>query len=277
MSLPRIAPAVEELLADLFRRARDNRLSTITLERLLASLLEQASVAAFWQAGLGQEKLAALRAELDGILARETAAQGTQRRHSRVKKMLKSLARSCLPRGFAALDRWLDGGPQVAKEVEHVLMRAILRAAPPNAVEAGGLLISILDNTSGAASEVLKRHGVSRYALVCHVANIAHPVPVAADAGPPCAQAAARLFLRNDDFTPMEFVVEVLQTVFAKSSAEASALMLEVHHKGRAACGVFPWPEAQEKLRQVQQLAAGQQHPLRAYLELSGQDEALMA
>jgi ATP-dependent Clp protease adapter protein ClpS len=274
----RIAPAVEDLLKDLFRTARAKRLPIITLERLLAALLGQASVAAFWHAGLGQAKRAALRAELDGILAREPALLAARQRNRRgsLKKMLQSLARRCLPRAVAPLGRWLDERPHVASDVEHVLMRAILRVAPPKTVEASDLLLSILDNTAGLASEILIRHGVTRYALVCHLANVSHPMPAAATAGPPHAT-TARLFLRNDDFTPMAFVVDVLQTVFSKSSAEASALMQEVHHKGRVACGVFPLPVANERLRQVEDLAARQQHPLRAYLELSDQDDALMA
>jgi ATP-dependent Clp protease adaptor protein ClpS len=266
---PRIAAAVEDLLQDLFRAARDEQRPRITLEHLLAALLDQPGVAAFLYASLERENRAALRTALEDMLRREAALPerpGPSLGGS-VRKMLKSLARIGLPRIV----------PHTAPEVEHVLMRALLRVAPPKSVEDTDLLLSILDNSAGAAREVLTRHGVSRYALVCYLTNAAYPLPAAAPGGPPNETAAVQLFLLNDDFTPMEFVVTVLQTVFAKSAAEAHALMQEVHCHGRAACGTFPWPVAKERLHQVEQLAAGQQHPLRAVLAALDQDDALMA
>ena len=275
---PRLAPAAEALLQQVFRAARADRLAAVTLERLLAALLEQPGVAAFWTAGPGQDERAALRAGLADILQGEVALRQAQRAaRGRLPAMLKALARACLPRGLAPLDRWLDDAPRFDREVENVLMRALLRVGPRRPVEATDLLLSILDNSAGLASELLRRHGVSRYALVCHLASLAHPLPdTATDALAPNAQ--VQLCLRNDDFTPKAFAIDVLRTVFAKSPAEADALVQEVDATGHACCGTFPLPLAQEKLRQVADLAAAQQHPLRAFLQVAGQDaEALMA
>lgn len=276
---PWFSPAIERLLENVLNTAYDKHLPTITLEYLLAALLEQPGMAAFWHAGPGREKLAALRAELSGMLQRDAALQ-TARRNTlscRLDRMLKSLSRIGLSRAAVSRLQWREGCPQFDKEVEHVLAHASPRGAPPKSVELTDVLLSILDNSTGLANEILGRHGVSRYALVCHLTRCAHPLPVAATAGLP-ADTAVHLFLLNDDFTPMDFVVDVLQTVFAKSPTEAETLMQEVHGKGRACCGSFPLPVAKDKLRQVADLAAGQQHPLRAFLQPSDQDDdALMA
>ncbi|WP_374584658.1 ATP-dependent Clp protease adaptor ClpS [Pseudoduganella sp.] len=276
---PRLAPAVEDLLGDLLDAAYDKRLPTATLESLLASLLAQADVAAFWNAGPHPDKLAALRAELHAIQQQEAALHAAQRAslRSRLNRMRKSLSRIGLPRTATVLAQMRDDSPAFGKDVEHVLLRALLREPPPRSVGAIDLLLSILENSAGRASELLRRHGVSRYEPVCHLTRLAHPLPVAPQAWPPDAT-ALRLFLRNDDFTPMDFVVDVLQAVFSLSPAAADAMMHEVHDKGHACCGTFPLPLAQEKLRQVADLAAAQQHPLRAFLQAASQDaEALMA
>ncbi len=70
------------------------------------------------------------------------------------------------------------------------------------------------------------------------------------------------VFLLNDDFTPMEFVVAVLQSVFNKNNDEAMAIMLTVHHEGRGLCAVYTQDIAQTKVAQVLQLAAQFKHPL---------------
>jgi len=260
----RIAVAVEDLLQDLFRWARESKFTLITVEHMLALLLDEPGIAAFLRERMPAEIPAAMRAELYALLVSQKATQAAPR-WSRAYwlKKLKARRRADLPR--------------FSEDAEHVLMRAILRVAPPAMVQDTDLLLSIIDNTSGAASAILARHDVARYALVCHMTNVAHPVPAVANAGFPMETAAVRLLLLNDDFTPMAFVVDLLQTVFSKSPQEANALMLEIHTSGRAACGIFSPAAASEKRRQVEQLAAAQQHPLRAVLAPVDQVDALMA
>jgi len=79
-----------------------------------------------------------------------------------------------------------------------------------------------------------------------------------------------RVVLLNDDYTPMEFVVWVLQVVFHKPDAEATRLMLQVHKTGRGACGVFSLDVARTKAIQVETLAKRHEHPLQARLEVIG-------
>jgi ATP-dependent Clp protease adaptor protein ClpS len=76
-----------------------------------------------------------------------------------------------------------------------------------------------------------------------------------------------RVILINDDFTPMEFVVEVLQSIFGMERTRATRVMLEVHTKGKGVCGVYSYDIAETKVAQVTSLAHQQQHPLLCTLE----------
>ncbi len=75
----------------------------------------------------------------------------------------------------------------------------------------------------------------------------------------------------NDDYTPMEFVVEVLQTFFSKSREQATRIMLTVHTQGRAVCGVYTRDIAESKAMQVNRHARDNQHPLLCEIEAVGE------
>lgn len=76
-----------------------------------------------------------------------------------------------------------------------------------------------------------------------------------------------RVRLLNDDFTTMEFVVEVLQVFFAMGREQAVQVMLKVHNEGSAVCGVYPKDIAETKVKQVVDYAAQHGHPLRCLME----------
>ncbi len=76
-----------------------------------------------------------------------------------------------------------------------------------------------------------------------------------------------KVLLLNDDYTPMEFVVMVLEKYFNKSHGEATELMLEVHHQGRAICGMFPLEIAETKVTQVLHKSKEHEYPLQCVLE----------
>ena len=76
-----------------------------------------------------------------------------------------------------------------------------------------------------------------------------------------------RVLLLNDDFTPMEFVVHVLERYFNKDAQEATQIMLHVHQKGIGVCGIFPFEIAETKVIQVTDLARKNQHPLQCTME----------
>jgi len=76
-----------------------------------------------------------------------------------------------------------------------------------------------------------------------------------------------RVVMLNDDFTPMEFVVDIMIRYFHKSEATANTLMLQIHHQGRAICGVFSRDVAETKIHQVEIASRAGGHPLRCLLE----------
>lgn len=76
-----------------------------------------------------------------------------------------------------------------------------------------------------------------------------------------------RVILLNDDYTPMEFVVQVLEKVFSLDRNTATRIMLEVHTKGKGVCGVYTYEIAETKVAQVTGLAQQHQHPLLCTME----------
>ena len=78
-----------------------------------------------------------------------------------------------------------------------------------------------------------------------------------------------RVLLLNDDYTPMEFVVHVLERFFNKSIEEATEIMLHVHQNGVGQCGVFTYEVAETKVTMVMDFARKHQHPLKCVMEKS--------
>lgn len=76
-----------------------------------------------------------------------------------------------------------------------------------------------------------------------------------------------KVIMLNDDYTPMEFVILVLERFFNKTSEEATRIMLHVHQKGVGVCGVFTYEVAETKVQQVMDLAKQHRHPLQCTLE----------
>ncbi|KZB74795.1 ATP-dependent Clp protease adaptor ClpS [Yersinia pestis] len=76
-----------------------------------------------------------------------------------------------------------------------------------------------------------------------------------------------KVILNNDDYTPMEFVIDVLQKFFSYDIERATQLMLNVHYQGKAICGVFTAEVAETKVAHVNQYARENEHPLLCTLE----------
>ncbi len=76
-----------------------------------------------------------------------------------------------------------------------------------------------------------------------------------------------KVLMLNDDYTPMEFVVHVLERFFSKNAEEATRIMLHVHQKGVGVCGVYTYEVAETKVTQTMDLARKHQHPLQCTLE----------
>ena len=76
-----------------------------------------------------------------------------------------------------------------------------------------------------------------------------------------------KVVLHNDDYTTMEFVIEVLEKIFKKSPAEAFRIMMHVHTRGHGMCGAYPYEVAETKVGLVHDRAREQGYPLRASME----------
>ncbi len=76
-----------------------------------------------------------------------------------------------------------------------------------------------------------------------------------------------KVLMLNDDYTPMEFVVHVLEQFFSKNHEEATRIMLQVHQKGVGVCGVYTYEVAETKVNQTMDLAQQHQHPLQCTIE----------
>jgi ATP-dependent Clp protease adaptor protein ClpS len=76
-----------------------------------------------------------------------------------------------------------------------------------------------------------------------------------------------RVLLHNDDYTPMDFVLEVLETIFGKSPAESYRVMMLVHQGGVGEAGIFTFEIAETKVSELQRRARDEGHPLRASIE----------
>lgn len=76
-----------------------------------------------------------------------------------------------------------------------------------------------------------------------------------------------KVILINDDFTTMEFVIEVLKTFFSMGQERATQVMLQIHNEGSAVCGLYPKDIAETKVNQVSAFAKQHGHPLRCHTE----------
>ena len=76
-----------------------------------------------------------------------------------------------------------------------------------------------------------------------------------------------KVMLLNDDFTPMDFVIVVLQRFFSLDTEQATRIMLKVHNEGRGICGIYPRDVASTKVEQVRAYARQHQHPLACDME----------
>lgn len=76
-----------------------------------------------------------------------------------------------------------------------------------------------------------------------------------------------KVLLHNDDYTTIDFVVDILVGIFYKNSTEAESIMMEVHEKGKAVCGIYTYEIAETKVSQVKKIASSQGFPLLATME----------
>ena len=172
---------------------------------------------------------------------------------------------------FALSSFWARPRPRTDPVVERVLTRCLIRArgSGKDLVKSAQVLLSLIDEPDCTAAKLLRTHGVTRYDALNYVS---HRIVKGVDASVPPKPASpwvlCGVILHNDDYTPMEFVVHVLETVFDKSRDDAVRLMHSVHESGSAECGVFAYEAALAKVKATTDLGRTHEHALRCVLAI---------
>jgi ATP-dependent Clp protease ATP-binding subunit ClpA len=224
-----ISRELEVILHAAFFDARQRRHEIITVEHLLLALLGDPSSAGVLSA-CGAD-LEALRADLGAQVAKTP---------------------------LVPPDREVDTRP--THGFQAVLQRAILKVqATGREVSGQDLLVALFGEKDSHAVRVLERHGVGRLDVVSYVAHGVVGKPAPKDLGD---ATEVQVVLHNDDHTPMEFVVRLLQEFFGMDAEDAKETMLEVHRHGAAVCGLYAREDGQALVEQVLAFARDNGHPL---------------
>jgi ATP-dependent Clp protease adapter protein ClpS len=162
---------------------------------------------------------------------------------------------------------------------QRVVQRAVIHAQSVGREEvtAANVLVVILTERESWASAALEEQTMTRYdatLYICHGISKADQLsPLRTEAAPrdlsDVSAVLAEVRLLNDDYTPMAFVVEVLERVFEKDRATAERVMIDIHNNGVGTCGLYPYDAASTKVREVLDFARKHQHPLQCVLEPS--------
>jgi len=166
-------------------------------------------------------------------------------------------------------------------DFQRVMQRATIQSQSSRQDEITGanVLVAIIDEPESHAAYLLLERGMTRYdatRYICHgiVREVSHDFAVAKEPGQQSALdkppgLLAKVQLLNDDYTPMEFVVHVLQRLFGKDFEAATRIMLEIHHEGVGTCGVYPYDLADAKVAEVLNFARQHGQPLQCVVEPS--------
>jgi ATP-dependent Clp protease adapter protein ClpS len=155
--------------------------------------------------------------------------------------------------------------PKPSAEFQRILQHTITHALSigRDAITGVDVLVVLLTEPAG---HFLQQQGMTRYTATRYISHgIVDGDPAAAGADLP-AGASAAVHMLNDDYTPMEFVVHVLEEMFDMDHDTACRVMLHIHGKGVSACGTYPADVARAKIAEVLALAREHQHPLQCVL-----------
>ncbi len=156
---------------------------------------------------------------------------------------------------------------RIASDLAEILQQTLtqIRTSGRDVATGADVLVELFGEPCG---HFLQQQGASYYdatRYVSHGIRKDDPSPTShAHQGAPGS--SARVELLNDNYTPMEFVVYVLEHMFGMENEPARRLMLEIHEKGAAICGIYPFNAAQAKVTEVLDFARRHQHPLQCVL-----------
>jgi ATP-dependent Clp protease adapter protein ClpS len=266
---PRTQEEVQAVSLDLqfslhcaFVEARSLRYETISLEQLLLALLDNPRVVGVLR-GCATD-IETMRGSLSALVRNSTpVASGTGAVEPQASPDFKRVLERIIANALA-ITRSTGQGQNTSKAVDLAPGVPLGRRA----ADGTDALVAILDETKSHAADALRRHGVTRLAVTNLIAHgIIGSAPVATRALPADGIDEVAVVLENDDFTPIEFVVSVLQDHLELDLAAATQVMLDVHNHGRAVCGRFPADLAADKVERVRSAASQAGHPLRCIVD----------
>jgi ATP-dependent Clp protease adapter protein ClpS len=169
-----------------------------------------------------------------------------------------------------------DSNPTAA--FQRVIQGAVahVQSVERDEVAGANVLVAIFVQHESPAARFLQGQGITRYASTRYMGHkvVGEVSPDGAGGKEPGQQTAPRrpgllaeVRLLNDSYTPMDFVVEVLEQVFGKDHETAIGIMLEIHNGGVGSCGLCPYDVAEAKVAEALHLARQHQHPLHCMLE----------
>lgn len=178
-------------------------------------------------------------------------------------------------------DTWeSDHEPIPVEHFQVDLQRAIAHARSSECedVNSADVLVAMLE---GSVGDLMNEHGITRYDVTTFISHgITKGARATSRSGEIVSRSAAeapsgdttgttmfRVCLLNDNYTPMDFVVHVLEQVFELENEHAEQMMLRLHHDGVVACGTFTREEAEARAVRVMDLARQHQHPLRCRVQ----------
>lgn len=272
MYKPRIKydTALQAVLHDALRAAHLAGDPCVSLERVLVHLIDDERVGAVLAACLPQASVVTLRAELcdtvAGRLATELAGTGGE---SGRRKPAKAVLPRSMPFGIARIDAWLDRRAAVDPRLSYALALAVARVSGVDRpADCLGVLLAIVEKTTGAAANALVQRGLDCYELVCHVAYGEPSSSAGQDNAGLSGSATLALVLLDDDYTSMAFVVEALETLMAIPADQAVLMMVRTHREGRAVFAELPAETARIKAGEFERLGRARREPLRVRLEV---------
>jgi ATP-dependent Clp protease adapter protein ClpS len=140
-------------------------------------------------------------------------------------------------------------------------------------ITVANVLVAIFAERESQAATLMEEQGMTRYDATLYVSHGIGKAERLSRGRGAVARAIsgllAKVLLLNDDYTPMEFVVHVLERVFDKDHEAAVRIMFEIHNEGAGNCGIYPYEAADAKVTEVLDLANQHQHPLQCVLEQS--------
>ena len=260
-----IALDLEVSLHMAFVAARKQRYETMSLEQLLLALLDNPRAADVLRGC--SVNVEAMQADVSQIVRDSTSvAPGTDSVEPAVSPEFQRVLQRAIAR-VMALRRSPGQRPDSLRSPSWI--PSILRKSSGRpAVDGAEILAALLEEPAGPAVDELQRHGVTRLAVtrvITHGTTGTEPAAMRQLQGDDAASMA--IVLENDDFTPMAFVVEMLQEHLGLALESAMRVMLQVHHEGRAIAGLFPAEDVAEKAERLRAAASQAGHPLRCLVE----------